>query len=477
MRLAPSLLLSASLLAALPAAAQTVTLTPLAEARLRWERVDQARPAPPRRRGHRPRPHRDRGDRRPLVGAGRGAGQSGDRARLFRRRASGPHPPLIGDPQSIGLYRAQVQYRPTPHPDRGRQRIALDDERFVGTAAIRNNGQTFDAVRAELVPVKGVKADLSYVWGVRTVWGIDGTGARPRSIGGNSVLANLGWATPIGTLTGFAYLIDADEAALQGYRLSSQTYGARLAGSRPLGTAKLAYQASWARQFDYHRNPNDYAADYWLADVALDLNGPAPGRRVRSAGRRSRPGAGQLPDAAVVDLQVPGLGRQVHHHARGRHSRPLCQHRLGLEAGRTGQGARPVRLWHRFESDRLVRHYGTRSTSSPRQGRPHHRVAPLRRLSGRSLRHRHPKALAATGLDHLMEHRPVVAATDTRERLIVIGNGMAGCRAVEELLARDPDRYRITIFGAEPLVNYNRIMLSPVLAGEKTFDEIVINGP
>jgi nitrite reductase (NADH) large subunit len=59
--------------------------------------------------------------------------------------------------------------------------------------------------------------------------------------------------------------------------------------------------------------------------------------------------------------------------------------------------------------------------------------------------------------------------------LIVVGNGMAGCRAVEELLARDPKRYRITIFGAEPHVNYNRIMLSPVLAGEKTFDQIVIN--
>ncbi|PZU11640.1 nitrite reductase large subunit NirB [Sphingomonas sp.] len=63
-----------------------------------------------------------------------------------------------------------------------------------------------------------------------------------------------------------------------------------------------------------------------------------------------------------------------------------------------------------------------------------------------------------------------------RARLIVIGNGMAGCRAVEELLARDAGRYRVTIFGAEPHVNYNRIMLSPVLAGEKTFEEIVING-
>ena len=64
-----------------------------------------------------------------------------------------------------------------------------------------------------------------------------------------------------------------------------------------------------------------------------------------------------------------------------------------------------------------------------------------------------------------------------RPHLVVIGNGMAGCRAIEELLARDPDRYRVTIFGAEPHVNYNRIMLSPLLAGEKTFDDIVINGP
>src|SRR5690606_21795723 len=61
------------------------------------------------------------------------------------------------------------------------------------------------------------------------------------------------------------------------------------------------------------------------------------------------------------------------------------------------------------------------------------------------------------------------------EKLVVIGNGMAGCRAVEEILARDPRRYAITIFGAEPRVNYNRIMLSPVLAGEKSFEEIVLN--
>lgn len=73
------------------------------------------------------------------------------------------------------------------------------------------------------------------------------------------------------------------------------------------------------------------------------------------------------------------------------------------------------------------------------------------------------------------EETILVPADEGREHLVVIGNGMAGCRAVEELLARDAGRYRVTIFGAEPHVNYNRIMLSPVLAGEKTFQDIIIN--
>ena len=61
------------------------------------------------------------------------------------------------------------------------------------------------------------------------------------------------------------------------------------------------------------------------------------------------------------------------------------------------------------------------------------------------------------------------------EKLVVIGNGMAAGRALEELFERAPARYDVTIFGAEPQVNYNRIMLSPVLAGEKAYDDIVIH--
>jgi nitrite reductase (NADH) large subunit len=58
---------------------------------------------------------------------------------------------------------------------------------------------------------------------------------------------------------------------------------------------------------------------------------------------------------------------------------------------------------------------------------------------------------------------------------VMVGNGMAGVRTVEELLKIAPDLYDITIFGAEPQPNYNRILLSPVLAGEQTLDEIVLN--
>ena len=70
----------------------------------------------------------------------------------------------------------------------------------------------------------------------------------------------------------------------------------------------------------------------------------------------------------------------------------------------------------------------------------------------------------------MFEHPP------HRQKLVVIGNGMAGMRTVEELLKIAPELYDITVFGAEPQPNYNRILLSPVLAGEASFADIVLNG-
>jgi nitrite reductase (NADH) large subunit len=64
-----------------------------------------------------------------------------------------------------------------------------------------------------------------------------------------------------------------------------------------------------------------------------------------------------------------------------------------------------------------------------------------------------------------------------RLQLVVIGNGMAGMRTVEELLALAPERFDITVFGAEPHGNYNRVLLSPVLSGEKHVDDIMLHTP
>jgi hypothetical protein len=258
--------------------AQDVTLKPLGEARLRYESVDQDGLTA----------ETDALTLRVRAGieakAGRwsvlveGQGNLAIADEYFDGLHGAATRPLVADPENIALARAQLRYAsPAVAVTAGRQRIALDDERFVGVVSFRQNGQSFDAVRAEITPIKGIKADVAYAWSVRTIWGIDGTGARQQTVSGDNVFANLCAQTPIGKFSTFAYLVDQDEAAMQGFRLSSQSYGVRLDGSQPLGKARVAWQLSYARQSDWHRNPNDYSADYYLADVAVDFGGPRIG--------------------------------------------------------------------------------------------------------------------------------------------------------------------------------------------------------
>jgi Alginate export len=268
--------------------------------------------------------------------------------------------PLINDPQDIAFSRAQIQYKTHDLTvTAGRQRILLDDERFVGFSGFRQNGQTFDAVRTEWAPIKGLKADVSYVWSVRTIWGMDGYGARQQAVSGNNVLANLSYATPVGTVTGFAYLVDQDEAAVQGYRLLSQTYGARFTGSRPLAKGvKLSWQASYATQSDYHRNPNDYRADYYLLDATLDvsswkLNG---GYEVLGADKGAALTSFQTPLATLFKFQgwadkfltTPPNGVRDLYGSLG----------YGVKEIGPAQAVTLQAVYHRFDSDRLSLHEG-----------------------------------------------------------------------------------------------------------------------
>ncbi|WP_423604442.1 hypothetical protein [Sphingomonas sp. MS122] len=349
--------LLAGLVAALPATAQS--LKPLAEARLRYEQVEQdglALDADALTLRVRAGIEAKQG---PLVALVEAQGNLAIAGNYYDGLQGAATRPLIADPQNVAISRAQLGLKlPAVTLTAGRQRILLDDERFVGASGFRQNGQSFDAVRAEVTPIKGIKADLTYAWAVRTIWGIDGTGARQRAVGGDNILANLSYATPVGTLTGFGYWVDQDEAAVQGYRLSSKTFGARLAGVRPIGKAKLAYQLSYARQSDFHRNPNDYTADYWLADLALDLNGPklGAGYEVLGAGN----------GAAFTSFQTP-LGTNFKFQGWADKylvTPPDGMRDLYVSAGWGWKAIGPAKAvtfqaaWHRYESDRLTRHYG-----------------------------------------------------------------------------------------------------------------------
>lgn len=266
--------------------------------------------------------------------------------------------PLVADPENFALYRAQAQYRSDMLVlTAGRQRIALDDERFIGNVAFRANAQTFDAVRAEIAPVGGLKADLTYAWSVRTIWGFEGQGARPQAVGGDKILANLSWASPIGKVTGFAYLLDQDESAL--HRQSSQSYGLRLASAQPVGSGwAIAYQLSHARQSDWRANPNDYRARYWLADAALEAGGWRLGAGYELLGADA--------GTALTSFQTP-LGTNFKFQGwadRFLTTPPDGVQDIYLQTGRTLKKVGPADVlalqaaWHWYRSDRQDRPYG-----------------------------------------------------------------------------------------------------------------------
>ena len=183
--------------------------------------------------------------------------------------------PVVADPENIEINRLQISNKSIANTTltAGRQRINLDDQRFVGAVAFRQSEQTFDAARIETSPVKNLKIDLTYAWKDNTIFGVDSPIAH---INGNNVFANVAYATPVGTLTGFGYWVDQD--APTRLQFSSVTYGARFAGKYAFSkTANATYALSYAHQQQAFDNPFTYDADYYLADVGLGFGGFAIG--------------------------------------------------------------------------------------------------------------------------------------------------------------------------------------------------------
>ncbi|MFT4548159.1 MAG: hypothetical protein ACI8XO_003067 [Verrucomicrobiales bacterium] len=175
---------------------------------------------------------------------------------------------VIADPENFELNRLQFDYRPDIWGSTltvGRQRITLDDQRFIGNVGWRQNEQTYDAVRLQAKPSELFTLNYAYLARVNRIFGEQAPSPRLNHLDSDSHLVNL----KAGPLSVFAYLLDFEDAAA----LSSQTYGARLNGSFPsAGSTSLVFDLQWAIQQDYAGNPNDYRAQFYRIEGGVDLD-------------------------------------------------------------------------------------------------------------------------------------------------------------------------------------------------------------
>lgn len=168
---------------------------------------------------------------------------------------------VIADPETTELDQAYLQYanRDTGLTLRlGRQIVSYDSQRFVGAVPWRQDWQTFDGVHAEYRGIDKLTIKAGHLYKRNRIF------ARDQDLDSSDNLIDVSYETPIGTLGGYAYLLEVDN----GTNNALDTYGIRLAGKRALGDNKLSYKVEYATQ-DAESGANDFSADYLLAEAAL----------------------------------------------------------------------------------------------------------------------------------------------------------------------------------------------------------------
>ncbi len=150
----------------------------------------------------------------------------------------------------------------------GRQHINRDNQRFVGGVGWRQNEQTFDGIGITNKSFEDTQLDYAYVRNVNLIFGPD-SGTPPGNLDSKVHLLNAAYnGLSLGRISGYGYFMEFDDAE----SLSNRTFGARIAGStNVLDDAKLGYVAEFAHQSDHGDNPNDYSANYWVAEASLEF--------------------------------------------------------------------------------------------------------------------------------------------------------------------------------------------------------------
>jgi hypothetical protein len=176
--------------------------------------------------------------------------------------------PEVNDPDGTEINQAYIDYRGFESFGLriGRQRINLDNQRFIGGVAWRQNEQTYDSFTGTYKHDR-FDAFYGYVRKVRRIFGDDVPAGSQKQDGTH--LANIsGDIGDWGRLSGYYYYIDNQDASL----FSTSTFGARFAGKRPLNRFSVRYELEYAYQEDAGNNLESYDADYLHADIGVIID-------------------------------------------------------------------------------------------------------------------------------------------------------------------------------------------------------------
>jgi hypothetical protein len=179
---------------------------------------------------------------------------------------------VIADPESHELNRLWLSYSGFDSKIKvGRQRIILDNARFVGNVGWRQNEQTFDAVTLTNSSLDDLKLFYGYIWHTQRIFGSE-TPALPAQtdFDGSTHLVNFAYSgLPNATIATYAYFMDLDNDA--GSAQSNNTYGAYIAGAVPMDSLSLGYRAEYAFQTDGAGSPLSYEANYYHLETTATL--------------------------------------------------------------------------------------------------------------------------------------------------------------------------------------------------------------
>jgi hypothetical protein len=176
-----------------------------------------------------------------------------------------PGQAVVLDPKALEVNRLQAQWTNGGLTATfGRQRIILNNARFVGNAGFRQNEQTFDALRLAYRVNDDLSFNYIYIERVRRVLGDDSANGEWRS---DSHVAQADLKTGIGDFSAYALLLDFDNAAAQ----SNQTYGLRWTRTIAAEPYRFILGAEAATQSDYGNSPASFDLDYYAANAAVQL--------------------------------------------------------------------------------------------------------------------------------------------------------------------------------------------------------------